>query len=60
MVVLAAAAKFGVPEDWIAQFVEQRPMFSQLPTARIRAAIQHLSDCSQIFPVGPKAYKCVT
>ena len=50
----------GVPEGWIVQAIKQQEVYSQLPTLRIVAAIEHLCDSSQIFPVTNKVYKLVT
>ena len=56
----AEAAKMGVPEGWIVQAVKLQEVYSQLPTSRIVAAIEHLCDASRIFPVTHKVYKLVT
>ena len=56
----AGAAKMGVPEEWIVRAIKLQEVYSQLPTSRIVAAIEHLCDTSQIFPVSHKVYKFVT
>ena len=52
--------KFGVPEDWIVERVKQKKYMWPLSTERIVAAVKHLEDTSQIFPVAYRTYKCVT